>query len=188
MFERCGARAGWAAVGIDVQCGGGFYVERGKVDWVNGDARVCFGEVGNCRIAVDADGWAILGESLKVAADAAAEVGHRMAVEAGGFVAGDPFVGRLLEADAGEEHLVRLGKLGGRAAAEVGLVDQQVGAGCAEMLSQAGDGGVERRVVAGKVGEHRCRFGAREPFVVSKVATRCHLRAAAKGATLARRR
>ena len=70
---------------------------------------------------------------------------------------GDPFVGGLLEADAREEHLVRLGKLGGRAAAEFGLLQQQMRLGCCEVAAQAGDGGVQRGFVGRKFCEDRSR-------------------------------
>ena len=94
-------------------------------------------------------------ECDEVAADAAAEVGEygsgrstgsaRLAAgEACGFVGGDPFVGGLFEADAGEEHSVGVGELCRRAAAQLDLLEQQMRLGRGEIAAQAGDGGVKR--------------------------------------------
>ena len=73
--------------------------------------------------------------------------------EAGGFVGGDPFVGGLFQAEAGEEHFVRLGKLCGRAAAEIDLFEQQVGLCGRKCRAEAGGGRVERAGIFGKFGE-----------------------------------
>ena len=92
------------------------------------------GEVGR-RLGRDRRRWRsrCCGEGDQVAADAAAEVGDprgsrpaRLAMRSDGFVGGDPFVGGLFEADAGEEHPVRLGKLCRRAAAQLDLFEQQM--------------------------------------------------------------
>ncbi len=140
-------------------------------------------------VPVDAEGWSDAAEGLQIAADAAAEIGDygrgrgrpgSLGCEACGFVPGDPFVSSLFQADAGEEHLVRLGKLGGRAAAEVGLFEQQMGLGGRKAAAKAGSGCVKWRLIVGKLGEDCPGLGSGEPFVISKVATSCHLSKAAE--------
>ena len=148
--------AGGPAVGVDVPGVDAVEIEGSDVDATDGCAGVGGGEVGGDWVAVDADGRGEFREGHEVAADAAAEVGDstaengggdapaRWVVKRDGFVAGDPFVGGLFQAEAGEEHSLGVGKLCRRAAAEFDLLQQQMRL----CLQKIGRGGGRRRCAA----------------------------------------
>ena len=111
----------------------------------------------------------------EVAADAAAEVGDgrgrgrrsrgrgrpgSLGFETGGFVAGDPFVGRLFQAEACEEQSFGVRKLCGRAAAEVDLLEEQVRSSWRKSIAESGNGGMDRRGIFGKFVEEPAGFAA----------------------------
>ena len=65
-----------------------------------------------------------------------------------------------------------VGKLCGRAAAEFGLFEEQMGLRVAKLAAELGDRGVKGRGIIGKFGEKCASLVAREPFDIGKFATR----------------